>query len=47
MHHTEAVSQAEMELARDDVAEQLFHLDRQTEVDKLLADLKAKRDLSN
>jgi phage shock protein A len=47
VHHSEAVSQAEMELARDDVAEQLFHLDRQTEVDKSLADLKAKRGLSN
>lgn len=47
VHLTEAVSQAEMELVRDDVADQLVHLDRQTEVDKLLADLKAKRSLSN
>jgi phage shock protein A len=47
VHHTEAVSQAEMELLRDDVGEQLTHIDRQTEVDKLLADLKARRGLAN
>jgi hypothetical protein len=32
---------------RDDVGEQLTHIDRQTEVDKLLADLKAQRGLAN
>jgi phage shock protein A len=47
VHHTEAVSQAEMELIRDNIGEQLTHIDRQTEVDKLLADLKTRRGLAN
>jgi phage shock protein A len=47
VHHTEALTQAEIELMRDDVGEQLIHIDRQTEVDKLLSELKARRALSN
>jgi phage shock protein A len=45
VHHTEAVASAEVELLTDDVGEKLMRLDRDTEVDRLLADLKARRGL--
>jgi hypothetical protein len=45
VHHTEAVASAEVELVSDDVAERLTRLDRDSEVDRLLADLKARRGL--
>jgi phage shock protein A len=45
VHHTEAVATAEVELLTDDVGEKLNRLDRDAEVDRLLADLKARRGL--
>jgi hypothetical protein len=45
VHHTESVATAEVELLTDDVGEKLTRLDRDTEVDRLLADLKARRGL--
>ena len=45
VHHTEAVATAEVELLGDDVGEKLTRLDRDAEVDRLLADLKARRAL--
>jgi len=45
VHHTEAVATAEVELLSDDVGEKLTRLDRDAEVDRLLADLKARRGL--
>jgi phage shock protein A len=45
VHHTEAVAIAEVELLTDDVGEKLTRLDRDAEVDRLLADLKARRGL--
>jgi phage shock protein A len=45
VHHAEAVATAEVELLTDDVGEKLSRLDRDVEVDRLLADLKARRGL--
>jgi phage shock protein A len=45
VHHTEATATAEMELLGDDVAEKLNRLDRDTEVERLLTDLKNRRGL--
>ena len=45
VHHTEAVATAEVDLLTDDVGEKLTRLDRDAEVDRLLADLKARRGL--
>jgi phage shock protein A len=45
VHHTEAVATAEVELLSDDVGEKLTRLDRDAEVDRLLAELKARRGL--
>src|SRR5437899_10607492 len=45
VHHTEAVATAEVELLSDDLGEKLTRLDRDAEVDRLLADLKARRGL--
>ncbi len=45
VHHTESVAVAEVELITDDVAEKLTRLDRDTEVERLLTDLKARRRL--
>jgi phage shock protein A len=42
---TESVAGAEVELLNDDTAERLTRLDRDTEVDRLLEDLKSKRKL--
>jgi hypothetical protein len=39
------VASAEVELLNDDTAERLTRLDRDTEVDRLLEDLKSKRKL--
>src|SRR3989442_4603934 len=44
-HHTESVATAEVELLTDDVGEKLTRLDRDAEVDRLLADLKVRRGL--
>ncbi len=43
IRHAEAVSKAKAELLADDTDEQLAALDKQERVDKLLADMKAKR----
>jgi phage shock protein A len=45
VHHTEAVATAEMELIGDDAGERLTRMDRDVEIDRLLADLKARRRL--
>ena len=45
VHHSEAVATAEVELLTDDVGEKLTRLDRDAEVDRLLADLKTRRRL--
>ena len=45
VHHTEAVATAEMELIGDDAGERLMRMDRDVEIDRLLADLKARRRL--
>jgi phage shock protein A len=45
VHHTEATAVAEVELLGDDVAEKLNRLDRDTEVERLLTDLKTRRSL--
>jgi phage shock protein A len=42
---TESVASAEVELLTDDTADRLTRLDRDTEVDRLLEDLKSKRKL--
>ena len=45
VNHTEAVATAEVELAGDDTAERLTRIDRDVEIDRLLADLKERRRL--
>jgi len=45
VNHTEAVATAEVELADDDTAERLTRMDRDVEIDRLLADLKERRRL--
>jgi phage shock protein A len=45
VHHTEAVATAEVELLTDDMGDRLTRLDRDAEVDRLLAELKARRGL--
>jgi phage shock protein A len=45
VHHTEASASAELDLLNDDVAEKLNRLDRDSEVERLLADLKARKGL--
>ena len=45
VHHSKAVATAEVELLTDDVGDRLTRLDRDAEVDRLLAELKARRGL--
>jgi phage shock protein A len=45
VHHTESVATAEVELLTDDTGEKLARLDRDNEVERLLADLKSRRGL--
>ena len=45
VHHTEAVASAEVDLVADDVAEKLNRIDRDSEVERLLNDLKARKGL--
>jgi hypothetical protein len=45
VQHTEATASAEVELLNDDVAEKLNRLDRDAEVERLLADLKSRKGL--
>ncbi len=43
VRHSEAVSQAKAELLKDDVEEQLAALEKHDQIEKMLADMKAKR----
>ena len=43
VEHTEATAQATAELVGDDVEERFVALEKQDEVERLLAELKAKR----
>jgi phage shock protein A len=43
VNHTEAIANAEVELANDEVGERLTRIDRDTEVERLLEDLKSRR----
>jgi phage shock protein A len=43
VQHTEATAQAAAELLNDDVGEKFAAMEKQEELDRLLADLKAKR----
>ena len=45
VNHREATASAEIELLTDDVADRLGRLDRDTEVERLLTDLKTRRGL--
>jgi phage shock protein A len=45
VNHSESVASAEIELLADDTADRLGRLERDTEIDRLLADLKARREL--
>ena len=45
VHHGEAVASAEVELSAAEVAERLTRIDRDTEVERLLNDLKTRRGL--
>ncbi|HEY2457431.1 MAG TPA: PspA/IM30 family protein [Candidatus Acidoferrum sp.] len=45
VHRSEATASAEVELLEEDVAEKLNRLDRDTEVERLLTDLKSRRSL--
>ena len=45
VNHSEAVATAEVELLTDDVGEKLTRLDRDTEIDRLLTNLKERRRL--
>jgi len=45
VNHSEAVATAEIELAGDDTVERLTRMDRDIEIDRLLADLKERRRL--
>jgi phage shock protein A len=45
VNRTEAIATAEVELLTDDVGDKLTRLDRDAEVDRLLADLKTRRGL--
>ena len=45
VNHSESVATAEVELATDDAGERLNRMDRDAEIERLLADLKARRGL--
>jgi phage shock protein A len=45
VNHTEAVATAEVELLTDDTSDKLARLDRDNEIERLLADLKSRRAL--
>ncbi|HEY2352370.1 MAG TPA: PspA/IM30 family protein [Candidatus Acidoferrum sp.] len=45
VNHTESVASAQVELLNENVGERLARLDRDTEVERLLTDLKSKRGL--
>jgi phage shock protein A len=46
VHHNEAVASAEVEMITDDMGERLVRLERDTEVERLLAELKNRRQLT-
>ena len=43
VRHSEAFSQAKADLIKDDVEDQLAKLEKQDQIEKMLADMKAKR----
>jgi len=43
VNHSEAVATAEVDLVTDDVGERLHRMERDTEIERLLTDLKARR----
>src|SRR5947209_7110326 len=43
VHHSEAVATAEIEMVTDETGERLTRMDRDVEIDRLLADLKGRR----
>jgi phage shock protein A len=45
VHHSESVATAEVELLTDDMGDRITRLDRDAEIDRLLAELKARRGL--
>ena len=45
--HSEAVSQAETELLVDDVGDRLAKLEREDEIDRMLAEMKTRRGMAN
>ncbi len=45
--HSEAVSQAETELLADDVGDKLAKLEREDEIDRMLAEMKTRRGIAN
>ena len=45
VHHAEAVATAEVELMTDDADERLTRIDRDTEIERLLAELKSRKGL--
>jgi phage shock protein A len=46
VHHNEAVASAEIEMVTDEMGERLVRLERDTEVERLLAELKNRRQLT-
>jgi phage shock protein A len=45
VHHAEAVATAEVELMTDDADERLTRIDRDTEIERLLTELKSRKGL--
>lgn len=46
VHHNEAVASAEVEMVTDEMGERLIRLERDTEVERLLAEMKNRRQLT-
>jgi phage shock protein A len=46
VHHTEAVASAELQMTIDEMGERLVRMERDTEVERLLAELKNRRQLT-
>jgi phage shock protein A len=47
VHHAEAVTQAERELMTDDVHDQLSHVEKNDEVERMLSEIKSRREAAN
>jgi hypothetical protein len=46
VHHNEAVASAEVEMITDDTSERLVRLERDAEVERLLSEMKNRRQLT-